>query len=132
MNTLTIAVRLFCLLPFATGLGDLLLSAGIFGATGVRLPDEAVRNPALNSQVGFWGGIWFGFGLLLWKCSSNLVADRDWFYLLCGILVLSGVGRAIAAARFGLPSAPLIGAMALELVGAPLLVAWHWAVVRQQ
>ncbi|GJG89364.1 hypothetical protein tb265_45450 [Gemmatimonadetes bacterium T265] len=93
MKTLTSVVRLSCIVPFATGLGDLLFGAGIFGATGVKLSDNAVRSPALNSQIGFWGAMWFGFGLLLWTCSSDLVASRDWSDLLCEVLFLSGSGR---------------------------------------
>ena len=125
MNALVIVVRIFCLLPFATGLADLVLGPRVFGPLGLTFPAAIMSNPALNSQIGFWGAIWFGMTLLLWKCTTDLVKNRDWFYLLCGILFLSGVGRAIAAIRFGLPPAPLTAAMLLELIGIPLVVLWH-------
>ena len=129
MRALKITVRTFCFLPFVTGLGDVLLNARIFGATGVALPDEATSNPALNSQIGFLGAYWFGFGLLLWKCAADLDKNADWFRLLLGILFLSGTGRAIAAAKVGLPPAPLTAGMAVELIGAPLAFAWHRSLV---
>ena len=125
MNALVIVIRVFCLLPLATGLADLVLGARVFGPLGVAFPAAIMSNPALNSQIGFWGAIWFGMTLLLWKCTTDLVKNRDWFFLLCGILFLSGVGRAIAAIQFGLPPAPLSAAMALELIGIPLVVLWH-------
>ncbi len=125
MNALVIAVRIFCLVPFATGLADLIFYARVFESLGLTFSDAIMSNPALNSQIGFWGAIWFGTGLLLWKCTNDLVRYQDWFYLLCGILFLSGTGRAIAAIQFGLPPAPLPAAMALELVGIPLAILWH-------
>ena len=125
MNVLVIVVRVFCLLPFATGLADLILGPRVFGPLGLTFPAEIMSNPALNSQIGFWGAIWFGMTLLLWKCTTDLVKNRDWFYLLCGILFMSGVARAIAAIQFGLPPAPLSAAMALELIGIPLVLLWH-------
>lgn len=131
MNALVIAVRIFCFLPFLTGLADLLLGARVLGIAGLMVPDTIASDPALNSQIGFWGAIWFGTGLLLWKATADLAANRDWFLLLCGIVFLSGVARAIAAVRFGLPPAPLTAAMALELIGMPLAVAWHRAVLRR-
>ena len=129
MRALRITVRIFCFLPFATGLGDVLLGARIFKATGVELPEGATNHPALNSQIGFLGAYWFGFGLLLWRCASDLDENAGWFRLLLGILFLSGIGRAIAAARTGPPPAPLRAAMALELIGAPLAFSWHRALV---
>lgn len=131
MRALVIAIRVFCLLPFATGLADLVFGARVFATTGLTLPAAITSSPALNSQIGFWGAIWFGTALLLWKCTTDLVGHRDWFYLLCGILFLSGVGRAIAAVRFGLPPAPLLGAMLLELIGMPLAILWHRLVLRR-
>jgi hypothetical protein len=125
MNALVIVVRIFCLLPFVTGLADLVLGPQVFGPLGLTFPAAIVSDPALNSQIGFWGAIWFGMALLLWKCTTDLVENQGWFYLLCGILFLSGVGRAIAAIRFGLPPAPLSAAMALELIGIPPVILWH-------
>ncbi len=125
MNALVIAIRVFCLLPFVTGLADLVLGTRVFEPLGLTFPAAITSDPALNSQIGFWGGIWFGMAFLLWRCTTDLVKHRDWFYLLCGILFLSGVGRAIAAIRFGLPPAPLAGAMMLELLCMPIAVLWH-------
>lgn len=128
MSALVIAIRIFCLVPFATGLADLVFYARVFEALGLTFPGTVMGDPALNSQIGFWGAIWFGMGLLLWKCTNDLERQQDWFYLLCGILFLSGVGRAVATIKFGFPPTPLTAAMAIELIGMPLAVLWHRAV----
>jgi len=73
---------------------------GLLTVGGARL-ESVAHDPVLNSQVGFWGAIWFGYGIILWRTSSNLRDEAGLFRLLCGILVLSGlarVGAAIASA----------------------------------
>ncbi len=52
-------------------------------------------DPVLNSQVGFWGAIWFGIGIILWRASSHLQDEVDLFRLLCGAMALSGLAAAV-------------------------------------
>jgi hypothetical protein len=103
---------------------DLVFGARMLGASGAALSVEALSDPVLNSQVRIWGAIWFGFGVVLCVVARDLHANALWFRLLCGVLFLSGFGRAVSVLQFGLPSPPLIGAR-LELVGIPLLLCWH-------
>ena len=130
MKVLKTTVRIFCFLPFVTGLADVLLGARIFKAIGVELPEGATNHPTLDSQIGFLGAYWFGFGLLLWRCAADPEENAGWFRLLLRIFFLSGIGRAIAAARTGPPPAPLRAAMAGELIGGPLVFLWHHTLVR--
>ena len=131
MRALRLVVRVFCLLPFATGALDLVRGASYLRSGGAVIPDPAAADPVLNSQVKFWGAIWLGFGLTLWRTTSDLRANAGLFRLLMGILVLSGTGRATAAIQFGRPGRALEGAMALELVGVPLLLLWHRVELRR-
>jgi hypothetical protein len=131
MRWLKTAVQISCPLPLITGAMDLVLGARVLSATGAALPAEALSDPVLNSQIRFWGAIWFGFGVVLWVVARDLHANALWFRLLCGVLFLSGIGRAVSMLQFGLPSPPLIGATALELVGIPLLLWWRSNALRK-
>jgi hypothetical protein len=104
---------------------DLVLGARVLSAAGAALSGEALSDPVLKSHIRFWGAIWFGFGVVLYVVARDLHAHALWFRLLCGVLFLSGIGRAVSMPQFELPPPPLIGAAALELVGIPLLLWWH-------
>ena len=76
MHALKISVRALCIIPFVTGIADIINGVGLLTIGGARL--EAVSNdPILNSQVGFWGAIWFGFGIILWRASSHLRDETE-------------------------------------------------------
>jgi hypothetical protein len=115
-----------------TGALDLVLGARVLSAAGAAVSAEALADPVLNSQVRFWGAIWFGCGVVLDVVGRDLHGHALWFRLLCGVLFLSGIGRAVSMLQFGLPSPPFIGATALELVGIPLWLWWHAHAVRKR
>ena len=131
MNTLRIVVRLFCIVPFVTGLVDIVHGVGLLEFAGVTLHSVADA-PTLNSQVGFWGAIWFGYGVVLWRAGSHLHDEPKLFRLLCGILILSGLARVGAVAAYGLPALPLVVALAVELIGGSALLLWHAVVLRRE
>ena len=129
MQALKLAIRLFCLVPFGTGIADMTNGVGLLVTAGARLAGVAT-DPVLNSQVGFWGAIWFGFGAVLWRASFHLTDEVDLFRLLCGIILLSGLARVGAAVAYGSPGPILTVAMGIELVGGLGLVLWHGALPR--
>ncbi|MDD3444144.1 MAG: DUF4345 domain-containing protein [Zavarzinia sp.] len=126
MKILRNVVRVFCLLPFVTGAMDLAIGASSLSKIDSPLGAEVLSDPVLDSQVRFFGAIWLGYGLSLWLAAGEMDKRPGGFRLLMAILFLSGIGRAVSALSVGLPSAPLVGGMALELVGVPLLLAWHY------
>jgi hypothetical protein len=124
MQALKIAVRTFCVVPFLTGAADIVDGAGLLALAGAQL-GQAANDPVLDSQIGFWGAIWFGFGVILWRASSRLRNEPGLFRLLCGILVLSGLARLGSAMAHGSPGPELAVAMAVEFVGGVGLLLWH-------
>ena len=127
---LTLATRALCLVAFLTGGADLLDGQALLASAGTRL-GAAAADPVLNSEIRFWGAIWFGFGLILWRASSRFTTDPGLFRLLCGIVLASGVGRLVSAIQYGLPGTILTGAMGLELLGGAGLLLWHAAELRR-
>lgn len=130
MNALKLTVRALCIIPFLTGVADVVNGVGLLSFAGARL-GSAAADPVLNSQVSFWGAIWLGFGVILWRSSSRLRAEPDLFRILCGTLVLSGLARFGSALVHGWPGPELVIAMAVELVGGAGLALWHASALSQ-
>ena len=63
--------------------------------------------------------------MLLWQTSADLRMNAKTFQTLGGIVVASGAARAMMMVRYGSPGAIMTGAMALELVVMPALLAAH-------
>jgi len=124
MQNLKMTVRALCIIPFLTGVADIVYGEGLLNIAGARL-ENAANDPVLNSQIGFWGAIWFGFGLILWRASSHLRDEADLFRLLCGTLVLSGLARLGSMMMYGFPGPILTFAMAVELGAGTGLLLWH-------
>jgi len=131
MKRLVTVIRIFCLLPFATGAADLVNGLALLKAAGSPLEGEIRTDPVMNSQVRFWGAIWFGYGILLWRTTSDLRKDAGSFRVLCAILALSGIGRLVSAIQYGSPGTVLTGAMAIELFGSAGLFGWHASLLRR-
>lgn len=131
MPLLSTIVRILCIVPVLTGLLDIATGTHSLELAGMKVPPGASQHPILESQIRFFGAIWFGWGLCLWRITTDLQANAGWFRGLLGILFVSGLARAAAALQFGLPGGPLTIAMIVELVGAPLLLAWHALLLRR-
>ncbi len=48
------AVRIFCVVPIATGTLDLVLGAAVLRRAGADIPDSLTTDPVVNNQIGFW------------------------------------------------------------------------------
>jgi len=92
--------------------------------------ESVASDPTLNSQVGFWGAIWFGFGIILWRASSHLQDEADVFRLLCGTIALSGLARLGSTLAYGLPGPVLTVAMSVELITGTGFLFWHTSALR--
>ena len=129
-RSLRVTLRCFCVLPLATGLADVLTGVAPLVAAGARIAPTTAADPTLASQIGFWGAIWFGYGVGLWWAAGDVCGRAVAVRIAVAVLFLSGLAQALAWARFGAPAVPLVGAAVLELVGSPLVWAWHRRVVR--
>jgi len=131
MRNLMLTVRAFCVIPFVTSSLDLIDGVGLLKKAGVPLDEGSARDPMLNSQIRFFGAIWLGYGIVLWRASSRLRTEADLFKLLCGILGLSGLARLASAFQYGFPGVPLGGAILLEIVGSAGALRWHASLLRR-
>ena len=129
VHALKVAVRALCIIPFVTGVVDVFNGVGLLILGGARLEGVA-SDPVLNSQIGFWGAIWLGFGVILWRAGGHLRDEADLFRLLCGTIALSGLARLGSAFAYGLPGPVLTAAMTVEIVAGTGFLLWHASALR--
>lgn len=117
---LQITMLLLGAIPVITGILTMFgLNDPIYVSAG--LP----RNPLLDSNLRFFGGVWLGLGLAAWWLIPAIEKHTSVFRVLWGMIFIGGVGRVISMFFLGLPPAPFIGFTILELIGAPLLIVWQ-------
>jgi hypothetical protein len=118
------AVRIFAILPLATGFGDIVQGAAFLVAAGAPVPPYALNNAALNSQLMFAGAIWISYAPLLWYVSKDLVSRKSLMHLLFGFVFLSGLARAWAYIQYGSPGVILTAALIAELLIPLVMISW--------
>ncbi|MGH7298701.1 MAG: DUF4345 domain-containing protein [Polyangiaceae bacterium] len=126
-RALQVTMALLALIPVATG---------VVGLLGLRDPlyvrSGVVPNVVLDSNLRFFAGVWLGVGLSLFAILPRIERHGPLFRALWGMIFLGGVGRVVSIVDAGMPSAPFLGVLALELLGAPLFVLWQRRVERQR
>jgi hypothetical protein len=115
-------------------LGAIPVITGILTMFGLSDPLYASAhlppNTLLDSNLRFFGGVWLGLGLAVWWLVPAIEKRGTVYRILWGMIFLGGVGRALSIIVAGPPPAPFIAFTILELVGAPLLVAWQYRLGR--
>lgn len=134
MNPFETVVFLLAIIPLVTGLLKLVMGLRAQALIGARLPPEVFDDALLNSQMRFYGTIWFGFGVLLCLCLSDISAYSSLLRGSLAIVFLGGIGRVATLFQFGVPAGALGTAFvaavtAIEIVEMPLLFWWHWQLV---
>ena len=113
----------------ATGTMDVLLGARVLeNFSGVAFPVDSTAAVLADSQLRFLGGIWAGYGMMLWWASNDLRTRRVPLAILGVVMVFGGIGRSISGALYGFGSSLMVGSTAIELVVPPavwLLGNWR-------
>jgi hypothetical protein len=119
---LQIFVALGGIIPVATGAAGIFLGPDFVGAT---------VGMAADSHFRYLSGLLLGLGLGFWSTIPRIEANGTRFRLLTFPVVIGGLGRLFSLAAIGLPSAGMLGALAMELGVTPLLCFWQWRISRK-
>src|ERR1700680_3542983 len=93
-RALQITTAILGLVPIVTGLiGMSGISDPIYASAGLS------ANPLLDSNLRFFGGVWFGLGLALYWLIPKIEKQTVLFRALWGMIFLGGVGRTRLASR---------------------------------
>ncbi len=110
-------------------LGAVPILTGIVGLFGLSDPLYAgpglPANAMLDSNLRFLSGVWLGLGLAVFWLLPRIETQTALFRILWGMIFLGGVGRLLSMLLLGWPPLPFIGLTALEIIGAPIVVAWQ-------
>jgi hypothetical protein len=102
---------------------------GMIGLFGLSDPIYASANlPAnalLDSNLRFLSGVWLGLGLAVFWLIPRIETQTVLFRVLWGMIFLGGIGRLLSMLFLGWPPIPFIAFTVLEIVGAPIFVAWQ-------
>lgn len=113
-------------------LGMVPLLTGLVTMMGVYDPIYANAglpgNPLLDSNLRFFGGVWFGLGVAFLWLIPKIEAHAVLFRVIWGAIFVGGIGRLLSIIFVGTPPIPFIMFTALEVIGAPLFVYWHYVV----
>jgi hypothetical protein len=117
-RALQIAVAVCSLVPILAGGAGVLLGPAL--VTHVVDSDRD-----LDSHFRYLSGLLLGIGIAYLTGIRGIERRRAQFLLLGGIVVLGGLGRLFALLTQGAATAPMLGALGMELVVTPLLTLWQ-------
>ena len=124
-RSLQIVTAILALVPLATGaIGMFGLSDPIYATMG--LP----RNALLDSNLRFFAGFWLGLGLAMMWLIPRIETQTVLFRAIWIAIFFGGIGRLLSIFLIGPPPLPFIGFTILEIVGAPLFIAWQTRVTK--
>ncbi len=116
-------------------LGVIPIATGLVGLLGLRDPlyvrFGVVPNVVLDSNLRFFSGVWLGVGGAIFWTVSGIERKGPMYRALWSMIFLGGLGRVLSILDAGLPPAPFLGVLLLELVGAPVFVLWHLRIEAQ-
>lgn len=118
LRLLAIAVFAAALVHVTFGLwGESLLGADLSGVTS--------GEPNLDSQNRFYGAAFLIYGVILWQVAARPLQPHPVFLPAVGLFFCAGAIRLVSWALIGMPSAPIIFLMLLELLIPPIVLLWH-------
>ncbi|MDR0240471.1 MAG: DUF4345 domain-containing protein [Burkholderia sp.] len=128
-RALQAATAVLALVPAITGvLGMMGIHDPLYASLGIALPGDAT----LDGNLRFYAGVWFGLGLAAFSVIPGIERHGRLFATLWLMIFIGGIGRLISLAALGLPWPPFVGFTVLEVVGAPLFVAWQRRVAARE
>ena len=126
-RSLQIVTAILALVPLATGaIGMFGLSDPIYAAMG--LPRDAL----LDSNMRFFAGFWLGMGLAMMWLVPRIETQTVLFRAIWIAIFIGGIGRLLSIFLVGAPPLPFIGFTALEILGAPIFIAWQARIAQRR
>ncbi len=111
-------VMVLGLVPVLAGLSGVVLGASMAGPS----PPGA---SGLDSHVRYLSGLLLAIGFGFWSTVPSIERRTARFRLLTALVVAGGLGRLFGVLLHGLPPAPMLAGLGMELVVTPLLCAWQ-------
>ncbi len=116
VRALQIAIGVFGLVPVAAGLAGAVAGFSMLG-------EEA--SISADSHFRYLSGLLLAIGLLFWSSIPRIERQTRLVRALTAIVFVGGLARLGGVILVGVPSAPMLFGLAMELVVTPLLCLWQ-------
>ena len=108
------------------------VGAGLSGALlGSAMTGDGVHGIDLDSHVRYLSGLLLGIGLAFWEAIPQIERQGRRVRLLTAIVALGGLMRLIGILTAGVPHAPMLFGLTMELVVTPLVCLWQARIARR-
>jgi hypothetical protein len=124
-GVLRVAVAIGGLVPVAAGLDGMIRGAAMLGG-------HPAADLTLDSHLRYLSGLLLGVGLGFWSTIPRIETRTARFRLLTAIVVAGGLGRLYGILVEGLPPAPMLFGLVMELGVTPLLCWWQGRVAARR
>jgi Domain of unknown function (DUF4345) len=118
IRTLQVAVAILAFVPVGAGLAGAVFGIGVF-EPAVLLGRDA------DSTGRYLSGLLFAIGVAFWATVPRIEAQGARFRLLTLIVLTGGVARLSGLVLIGLPSAPMLAGLVMEIIVTPALALWR-------
>ena len=106
-------------IPFASGLIGMVVGPK-------TLPGDSSEVMAtLDSEYRFINAFWFSIAPIIWSTLPRVEKETTKLRLIMGVVFAGGLARLISWRRTGRPHPVFLGAIAIELVGMPVMAVWQ-------
>jgi hypothetical protein len=122
-RALQVVMAVLATIPFARGAVDVLGGSD-------RLPGGPGDTTAsLDSEFRFVSTFWLAVGPVVWSQLPRVASDSPVLPLTLGTIFVGGLARLRSWQQRGRPHPLFVGAIALELIGMPVVLVWQRKVV---
>jgi Domain of unknown function (DUF4345) len=120
------------ILQFAVAAGGIVpVSAGLAGAIfGPSVVGGNIAGQDAISHFRYLSGLLLGIGLGFWSTIPGIEHKGMTFRLLTAIVFAGGLARLYGVVINGLPGAPMIFGLFMELVVTPALCLWQYFIAK--
>jgi hypothetical protein len=125
MLIFTRLMRVLAAAPLLVGLLHVSFGVAVNLQLGALLEPAALRDPVLDSQDRFQGVVFMGYGVLFYLGLADLKRNASVFRIAGAFIALGGVARLLSIPLRGLPPAPVLVLVGVEVVLVPLILWWH-------
>lgn len=123
-RSLQVFLAIVAAVPVASGL------YGMVGGAAAWPFSQPHVTATLDGEFRFINAFWFAAGLVIYRTIPHIEHETTLIRAVLGVVFLGGLARLPAIVITGRPHPAFLGALALELIGVPVVLLWQSRLAR--